>query len=605
MHIRRLVIRNFRNFRHLDVELADGVTCIVGENNTGKTNLIHAIRLVLDASLSSTLRRLELEDFSAGVDASEPDQIVIAIEFTAFRGKDNEQALVQKWCISPDIARLTYRYRPKDAVIEALQDEDAEIGSLSIDDYRWQIIGGGKQDPMGLDWDEDITGGQSARFEELQEFLVVLLPPLRDVEQSLRQSRHSPLAKLLDPADIDANERAELLRVLKEANDEIQENETITRVGTSINDSFADAAGTAFRMDVRLGMAEPTFGQIARSLRVLLTNKAMESFDPSSNGLGLNNVLYISMLLQFFKKRMAKAKTAGQLLLVEEPEAHLHPQLQRVLFSTLQKENFQTIATTHSTHITSGVPFDSMVVLTDDGTSETSSTVPAKSSGLDATGLADLDRYLDATRSTLLYARKVMLVEGPAELFLIPALAQQIYDIDLDEYGISVIPIYGVHFDVYASLFGEDKIEKLCAIVTDGDQQPSDAIADDGNDDIDDEPERRDLSELQNKYVSVFMCDRTFEIELTDESTLPMLMRATKELGATRTAKALRSLLKKIKQGDQDALDEAKEKVLATAKRFGKARFAQLASKHVEHATDMPQYIYDAIQWLIEDETDQ
>jgi len=404
---------------------------------------------------------------------------------------------------------------------------------------------------------------------------------------------------------MNAEERDELLRVMREANEEIQDNETITRVGDGIDESFAEAAGTAFRMNVRLGMAEPTFGQIAKSLRVLLTNKAVTSFDPSANGLGLNNVLYISMLLRYFKKRMAKAKTAGQLLLVEEPEAHLHPQLQRVLFSTLQKEEFQTIATTHSTHITSSIPIDSVVVLTDDGSPATSSTVPAKSSGLDTKGLADLDRYLDATRSTLLYARKVMLVEGPAELFLIPALAEEVCDIDLDEYGISVIPIYGVHFDVYASLFGQRKIEKLCAIVADGDQQPSDAITDDDEADIADEPEQRDLSELENDYVSVFMCDQTFEIALTEEATLPMLIRATRELGATRTAKTLRDLLKRVKEGDEAALDEAKAKVLATSKRFGKARFAQLASKHVEHATGMPQYIYDAIQWLIEDETDE
>ena len=77
--------------------------------------------------------------------------------------------------------------------------------------------------------------------------------------------------------------------------------------------------------------------------------------------------------------------------------------------------------------------------------------------------------YLDATRSTLLFARKVILVEGPAELFLIPVLVKQVLGLDLDSLGITVVPIYGVHFDVYARLFGENMLPKKCAILADGD----------------------------------------------------------------------------------------------------------------------------------------
>ncbi len=99
---------------------------------------------------------------------------------------------------------------------------------------------------------------------------------------------------------------------------------------------------------------------------------------------------------------------------------------------------------------------NSMIVLTNTGDSASSAIVPAEASGLEDKEIADLERYLDATKSSLLFARKVMLVEGPAELFLIPALVKQVMgdDYDLDRLGISVVPIYGVHFDVYAKLFG-------------------------------------------------------------------------------------------------------------------------------------------------------
>jgi len=185
-------------------------------------------------------------------------------------------------------------------------------------------------------------------------------------------------------------------------------------------------------MNVRLGLADPSFTSIARSLTILLSNDALTDFEPSRNGLGLNNILYISMLLDYFAKRVGTTSAAGQLLLIEEPEAHLHPQLQRVLYSTLARKNFQTIITTHSTHISSHAPVDSFIVLTNQGSPSTSACAPTRAANLSLGQIADLDRFLDATRSTLLYARKVMLVEGATELFLIPVLVKEVMKVDLD-----------------------------------------------------------------------------------------------------------------------------------------------------------------------------
>ena len=97
--------------------------------------------------------------------------------------------------------------------------------------------------------------------------------------------------------------------------------------------------------------------------------------------------------------------------------------------------------------------------------------------------------------------------------------------------------------------------------------------------------------------MKVFLGATTFEKEITNIGNLEMLARATHDLGATKI-EAL--LIAKQKAGG--ALDaELKDKVLRTALRFGKARFAQTATRHIEGAQFVPKYISDAVAWLRKD----
>ena len=116
---------------------------------------------------------------------------------------------------------------------------------------------------------------------------------MRDVENDLRQTRTSSLARLIEASEIGAKEQEALIDALRTANAAIAKSPTIGTLANAVDKAFKAVSGPAFEMDVGLGLAEPSFHVIVRALRILLTNVAVENFDPANNGLGLNNILYI------------------------------------------------------------------------------------------------------------------------------------------------------------------------------------------------------------------------------------------------------------------------------------------------------------------------
>lgn len=446
VRLSRITVKNFRNLVDIDVPLSRH-TVIVGENRSGKSNLLHAMRLVLDNTLSADQRRLRPEDFWDGITSEDPTSsgqtIEVSLEVTEFDDEASVVAALGDALVTGDPlrARLTYRWEP-----DPLIDKDLV--------YRAHLYG-------GADSDRPI---HSADIRE--RLITVFMHALRDVESDVRSWHRSPLRALLEGASHDAaaGDLETVSAAMAAANASLNELGPLVALSKSISDRTQAAVGSSQGLETTLAATPPDPRRLIRAMQLFVDGDAQRQLTGTS--LGALNVLYFSLLELRLEQRLESAEVAHVLLAVEEPEAHLHPHLQRLLFKHLQLDdaNRSTVVTTHSPHIASATSARNLVMFrtTDNGTVA----YAAADANLTEQEWSDIDRYLDATRSELVFGRRVLLVEGVAEQLMVPSLAREV-DVDLDELGISVCAIGGTHFGAYI---------KLCmalgipwAVLTDGD----------------------------------------------------------------------------------------------------------------------------------------
>ncbi len=489
MYIKEIKISNFRNFQEAAVPFHEGINVIIGHNNTGKSNLLRAIGLVLGFSDGHRLGTSDIfyDTNVATLKLQSPRiQITLVLHRSEGEALDSaEMGLFSGMMTDPALseeAELRYEFKLADTQEDNYK---ADVAGATTAKEIWKII---DHDYIRFYRSSRSGGNQAAGIsvnDALGQIDFQFLDAIRDVSHDL-YAGYNPLLRdvlnfFIDYSVKNDTEKTEdeIKEQLKTLRDNfVQQSAPLMQTlqsrlqnGKNVFLKYAVDTGATFNGAVPDFDGEVTENEMFAVLRMIIKYAIGIEVPATYNGLGYNNLIYMSLLLAkmqadssiTYMKRNAKVLT---FLAVEECEAHLHPAMQYKFLQFLQDNKAnghvrQIFMTTHSTQIASAVKLDDLICLTSPILGKINVGYPRviykKDNAEDVASKQYVQRFLDATKADMFFANRLIFVEGVAEELLIPVFAKYMNKNLTDEH-VLIVNMGGRYFSHFLKLFDTNNL---------------------------------------------------------------------------------------------------------------------------------------------------
>ncbi len=418
MKLSKLYIKGFRNFKEATINF-NNQSLIIGANDVGKTNLLYALRILLDRGFSDLDLELKESDFYA---YEETNEVII----TAFFDDIKEDCILSK--MKGDISG------DGNLVIKYLATKG--------EDYKFFC---GKSDA-----DEDLHEYAIPYYRKVLN--IKYINSKRDFWGYINKTKNILLQQAkedrsAETIDMDDALYKQISDKLKEVDSQIPELSYVKNATEQINEELNKLAIHNQEQKVVFDTASTDTDSVIN--KISITSKHGDK-KLLIGGEGRLNQIYLSLWAS--QNRISEYSNEVSILCVEEPEAYLHPHQQRELARYLcQVLKGQVILTSHSPYIVCEFSPNSIMRLYKDD-QETKVASDGCSSVIEE-GFDGFGYRMSVIPAEAFFADCVILVEGQSELIFYKTLAKQI-GIDLDRLNISILSVEGVGFNTYAKILG-------------------------------------------------------------------------------------------------------------------------------------------------------
>jgi len=452
MKISKIEIQNFRGFKKEIIEL-DDITVFVGENNTGKSTILDAIKLIIGAQdWNDRLSKYDYHLNSSTSRAGDEGEILLRVEVSEKREDEWPDEIQQTLPDSIDIEENGLRH-----FYLAMKGKYNHTDEKSTDNKEFQ------SKTYSAKGAKANTGKCFSDFRKL--LPVFYITSLRDSSKEFQQKR-GLFKKFLDSEIIPSDKRNQLETKLATLNSEIIEVlDNIKLLKGHLKKSMTVLSGT----DEAIVDIEPLpsdLNDLVGKAGIILENIIGIRLPLERHGSGAQSLSVLFLYESFLTVLLATEydKFSEPVLLIEEPEAHLHPSAVRLFWKFLEKMPGQKIVTTHSGDIISSVPFSRIRRIV--GVSGENRVRAMSDLSFDPKEKRFLRNYITYSRGELFFAKCWLIVEGETEQAFFENLLNK--DGFLDQKGIRIIQFTQISLDVLFKLSSQ-----LCMrwfLITDGDQ---------------------------------------------------------------------------------------------------------------------------------------
>jgi len=639
MHISKVSLVNYRNFANANFKFNKGINTIIGENGCGKTNVFRAMRLLLEDASYQFAYKLNENDFNRSIGDWRGHWIIISIEFDEISDDEAIQSLFIHGSgiieAAHRVKQATYNlfFRPKADIrlkLSELEEGDtaglhAILNTININEHYetfftgksivdftdastyTELVGDFEKVKFNFNIDTSKFGIKIPhQLSVAKEISFTFIQALRDVVADFHNNRTNPLLNLLKnkSGEIKEAEFEPISQLVKELNKGIETLPDVQTIRNDIKETIKDAVGATYSpssLSIKSSLSDEA-DKLLQSLKLFIGEPG-EDYEGGIHELSLGGANLIFLTLKLLEYKYQKSKeTFANFLIIEEPEAHIHTHIQKTLFDNLDYGDTQIIYSTHSTHISEVSNVANINIL---AKKQNFAEVYQPSTGLLAENINELQRYLDAVRSNLLFAKGVILVEGDAEEILIPSMVKKVFGVSLDELGISLINIRSTGFQNVAQLFHNDRVKRKCSILTDLDtaiidttinvgdstqlQSYKNKVANSSNSGIERKAKLDDFVK-HNSWLKAFYAEHTFEVDFIKAGNTFEVEDLIDDVYSDAATRILAK--EEINSTDVGVFGK---RVLTMAKQEGKGWFAIMLGKHIDELTIIPDYIIDAI----------